>query len=62
MTHVLSHLCTSISPEDTARLLAVSTIESSAWLHVLPIASVGLKLDDEAVRVGVGFAFRCPFV
>ena len=37
-----------------ARLLAVSTKESGAWLHALPISSVGLRMDDNTVRVAVG--------
>jgi len=37
-----------------ARLAAVSAPHSGDWLHALPIASCGLKLDDEAVRVAVG--------
>ena len=40
---------------DRARLLAVSAPRSSDWLHALPISACGLHLDDEAVRVAVGF-------
>ena len=40
---------------DRARLLAVSAKRSSDWLHALPIASCGLFLEDEAIRVAVGF-------
>jgi len=36
-----------------ARLLAVSATHSGDWLHALPISSCGLRLDDEAVRVGI---------
>ena len=44
------------APDDMARawLLAVSTKESGAWLHALPISSVGLRMDDNTVRVAVG--------
>jgi len=35
-------------------ILAPSTQHSGDWLFALPIASCGLKLDDEAVRVAVG--------
>jgi hypothetical protein len=41
--------------EDGARLIAVSSQNSSDWLNALPIASCGLLLDDEAVRIAVGF-------
>jgi len=34
--------------------LAASSQHSGNWLFALPIASCGLKLDDEAVRVAIG--------
>lgn len=37
-----------------ARLLAVSAPHSGDWLHAIPIANCGLRLDDEAIRVAVG--------
>ena len=40
---------------DRARLLAVSAPGSSDWLYAYPISTCGLHLDDEAVRVAVGF-------
>ena len=40
---------------DRARLLAVSAKRSSDWLHALPIASCGLLLENEAIRIAVGF-------
>lgn len=43
------------APMDRARLLAVSAERSSDWLHALPVSSCGLLMDDEAVRVAVGF-------
>ena len=39
---------------NSARLAAVSAPHSGDWLHALPIASCGLKLDNEAIRVAVG--------
>ena len=44
------------APDDMARarLLAVSTKESGEWLHALPISSVGLRMDDNTVRVAMG--------
>ena len=40
---------------DRARILAVSSPRSSDWLHAFPISACGLHLDDEAVKVAIGF-------
>jgi len=37
-----------------ASFLAASRQHSGDWLFAMPIASCGLRLDDEAVRVAVG--------
>ena len=38
----------------------MSADRSSDWLHALPIASCGLRLSDEAVRVAVGIRLGAP--
>jgi len=38
---------------EKAVFLAASAPHSGAWLSALPLATCGLRLDDEAVRVGV---------
>ena len=43
-----------------ARLLAVKCRETGAWLSPLPVASLGLRLDDEAVRIAVGLRLGLP--
>ena len=40
--------------EERARLLSVSTKESGAWLRALPVSALGLRMDDNTVRVAVG--------
>ena len=40
---------------DRARLLVVSVRHSSDWLHATPISSCGLQLENEDIRVAVGF-------
>jgi len=47
-----------ISPHSRASFLAACTQHSGDWLFALPIASCGLQLDDEAVRVAVGLRLR----
>lgn len=42
------------SAHHLASFLAASAAHSGDWLFALPIASCGLTLDDEAVRVAVG--------
>ena len=56
-------------PITRARLLAVATKESGAWLTTLPLSSVGLRMDDNTIRVAVGLrlgaklceAHKCSF-
>ena len=50
----ITSLFTNCCEVDRARLLAVSATHSSDWLHALPIASCGLRLDNEDFRVAIG--------
>ena len=43
-----------VDEEERARLLAVTTRESGAWLRALPVTVLGLRMDDSTVRVAVG--------
>ena len=43
-----------LSHHSRVSFLAACTQHSGDWLFVLPIASCGLQLDDEAVRVAIG--------
>jgi len=40
--------------DERARLLAVATKESGAWLRALPVTALGLRMDDNTLRVAVG--------
>ena len=40
--------------EERDCLLSVSTKESGAWLRALPVTALGLRMDDNTVRVAVG--------
>ena len=35
-------------------LLAISCPESGAWLNTLPLSSIGLRMDDDVIRIAVG--------
>ena len=53
-----------VSAPDTqsrARLLAVSCSKSGAWLHAMPISSVGLRMNDDVVRIAVSLRLGVPF-
>ena len=47
-------------PRTRARLLAVQAKESGAWLNALPVPSLGLRLDDEVVRIAAGLRLGVP--
>ena len=44
------------SPHSRTSFLAACCQHSGDWLFALPIASCGLEMDDEAVRVAVGLS------
>ena len=46
--------------EDRARILAVSSVNSSDWLHAIPIPSLGLKLDPMTIKVSCSLRLGSP--
>jgi hypothetical protein len=59
--HIQSNLLSSLtSDHDQARLKAVFSPHSGDWLNAPPITSVGLRLDDETLRIAVGFRLGSP--
>ena len=55
---VESLLCDDPDDVARARLLAVMAKESGAWLHALPISTLGLRMDGNTIRVAVGVGLR----
>ena len=47
-------------PSCRARLLAVASKESGAWLSALPVSSVGLRMENEVIQVAVGLRLGVP--
>jgi len=54
------------APDDytRARLLAVTSVHSGDWINAQPISSLGLRLNNETIRLAVGLrlgtALRAP--
>ena len=55
-----SVLNTATVPSDRARLLAVANKESGAWLSALPLSTLGLRMDNDVVRIAVGLHLGAP--
>ena len=49
-------------PTDRARLNASQRKEAGTWLSALPAASLGLRMDDETIRIAVGLRLGCDLV
>jgi hypothetical protein len=51
-----------VDERTSARLLASRAPDSGIWLSAVPCASLGLNLDDNALRVSVGLRLGSPLV
>ncbi|GAV01400.1 hypothetical protein RvY_12120 [Ramazzottius varieornatus] len=45
---------------EKARMVAVSTKESGAWLNALPASCLGNLLDDDSLRISIGLRLGAP--
>ena len=57
----INHLFATASQRNKSSLLAVTSSHSGDWLHALPIASCGLCLENEDIRVAVGLRLSAAF-
>ena len=57
---VFNSLIASSDQVSKARLLAVSTSESGAWLLAPPISSLGLRMSDDTIRIAIGLRVGAP--
>ena len=48
------------SKEERARILAVSSTNSSDWLNAIPISSLGHKLDPMTIKVSCSLCLGSP--
>ena len=42
--------------------MSVASAEAGAWLNVLPVPSLGTKLDDESLRIALGLCLSAAIV
>jgi len=56
VTKTQDHLLANATDDyDKARLRATFSKNSGDWLNAIPLSSVGLRLDNESIRVAIGF-------
>ena len=60
--HAAELLATAPDPLSKARLLSASKKESDSWLHTLPVTSLGLRMDDNTIRIAIGLRLGTPLV
>ncbi|KAL5505757.1 hypothetical protein EMCRGX_G007249 [Ephydatia muelleri] len=53
-------MATAPDPLSKARLLSASKKESGYWLHTLPVTSLGLRMDDNTIRIAIGLRLGTP--
>ena len=53
-------MATAPDPLSKARLLSASKKESGSWLHTLPVTSLGLRMDDNTIRIAIGLRLGTP--
>ena len=58
----MTTLITNAAPDDLARarLRDASAKETGAWLSALPIFNLGLRMDDETIRIAAGLRLGTP--
>lgn len=58
--HFYDLLLSNLDQRNWARLLGVSSKEAGGWLTTFPIASVGLRMEQEVFRTAIGLRLGLP--
>ena len=60
MATIDDQLNNAVDARSRARILVATSKESGAWLQALPLSSIGLRMDDNTVRIATGLRLGSP--
>ena len=60
ITATIESLLSTADHRSKCRLLASQRVESGAWLNAPPISAMGLRMQDETIRIAIGLCLGVP--